>query len=336
MMAAMEPGLPTLPIPAFAAAVLVALAVAAWRRTEGRGRWLAALVAACAAQVAVVALVQHWGVEALRRVQPVGAGAVPPLAWLAFAATTGAAGMRPAHVAGPAAVAVLVLVAPRATDLALPLLFGGYGVALLGRARAGDAMPRLPLAGGERPGALWSTIAVALIGSGLLDVAIALAVAGGWPEARGWIVSLGSTAMLMAVGWLALSRELRPDAEAGAAAAPAPTGEDAEVVARLDAMLDATGLHLDPDLSLSRLARRLGVPEKRLSAAVNRATGSNVSRLVNGRRVAAACAALERGASVTEAWLGSGFAARSNFNREFRRVTGQAPRDWPRGARERG
>lgn len=89
--------------------------------------------------------------------------------------------------------------------------------------------------------------------------------------------------------------------------------------------MQAERLHLDPDLTLARLARRLHVPIKRLSVAINRMTGENVSRYVNGYRVQAACTALQKGETVTEAMLASGFNTKSNFNREFSRVMGQTP-----------
>ena len=37
---------------------------------------------------------------------------------------------------------------------------------------------------------------------------------------------------------------------------------------------------------------------------------------------------MEGGAGVTDAMLASGFNTKSNFNREFRRVTGRTPSDW--------
>ena len=89
---------------------------------------------------------------------------------------------------------------------------------------------------------------------------------------------------------------------------------------------------LDPDLTLGRMARRLGVPVKRLSAAINRVTGANVSRHVNGLRIERACESLLAGEAVTTAMLSSGFNTRSNFNREFRRVTGKSPSDWREAA----
>lgn len=88
-----------------------------------------------------------------------------------------------------------------------------------------------------------------------------------------------------------------------------------------------------PDLTLAQLARRLRVPARRLSEAVNRATGESISRHVNGYRIRATCAALTAGASVTTAMLDAGFATRSNFHRTFRRITGKAPGDWARARR---
>lgn len=330
----MSAGLPTFPVPAFAALVLGVLALVAARRAEARaGLWLPALILACALQAALVALVQHYGVAALRAVQPVTACAIPPLAWLTFQRTAqGGRTLRSAlpHLAVPTAAALLVVAAPPGVDALLPAVFAGYGAAILWHARPGaDAVPGLRLETGERPAWLWRLIGVALIGSAASDALIAGAIAAGRPEAGPWIVTFGSTATLALVGWVAVAGDLRPAPvrdDAQRPAAPLAANEaDAALVARLDELLATSDLHLDPDLTLSRLARRLGVPAKRLSAAVNRVTGSNVSRHVNARRVADACARLRAGESVTAAWLASGFAARSNFNREFKRVTGTVP-----------
>ena len=52
----------------------------------------------------------------------------------------------------------------------------------------------------------------------------------------------------------------------------------------------------------------------------------------NSYRIREACHSLEAGASVTEAMLASGFNTKSNFNREFRRITGRTPSAWRRTA----
>ena len=103
---------------------------------------------------------------------------------------------------------------------------------------------------------------------------------------------------------------------------------------RLKALIGGEGLFLDPDLTLARLSRRLRLPAKRLSATINRATGENVSRYVNGFRIRRACERLKAGDSVTAAMLNSGFNTKSNFNREFLRILGAAPSDWLAKERE--
>ena len=62
--------------------------------------------------------------------------------------------------------------------------------------------------------------------------------------------------------------------------------------------------------------------------AINRATGANVSRYINGWRIRHACARIDAGASVTEAMLDSGFNTKSNFNRAFLHETGMPPSQW--------
>ncbi|WP_327290156.1 AraC family transcriptional regulator [Sinorhizobium americanum] len=85
----------------------------------------------------------------------------------------------------------------------------------------------------------------------------------------------------------------------------------------------------DENLTLSRLARRAGVPARQISGAVNRLARKNVSQYINDFRIAEACRLLrESDMSVTAAMLESGFQTKSNFNREFRRVTSLSPASW--------
>lgn len=106
-------------------------------------------------------------------------------------------------------------------------------------------------------------------------------------------------------------------------------GSAVALFTRTTELLEREKLYLDPDLNLTRIARRLNVPVKKLSAAINQSTGESVSRLINGYRIKCVCAALLSGdASITQAMFAAGFSTKSNFNAEFRRVTGLAPRDW--------
>jgi AraC-like DNA-binding protein len=143
----------------------------------------------------------------------------------------------------------------------------------------------------------------------------------------GWLVTLFSTASLAAIGALMLTDDLASVAEADESPRIA-TEADADLDARLTALMAERQLWRDPDLTLARIARRMGVPAKALSAAVNRVQGQNISRVINGWRIAHAARRLAEGASVTEAMLDAGFNTKSNFNREFLRVQGQSPSSW--------
>jgi AraC-like DNA-binding protein len=105
--------------------------------------------------------------------------------------------------------------------------------------------------------------------------------------------------------------------------------EDEAIVARATAALDEGELYRNENLSLAKLARKAGLPARDLSSALNRATGLNVSQFVNNRRIAEACRLLEETSqSATAIMFDAGFSTKSNFNREFRRVTGMSPRQW--------
>ncbi|MEJ6845964.1 helix-turn-helix domain-containing protein [Sinorhizobium fredii] len=105
--------------------------------------------------------------------------------------------------------------------------------------------------------------------------------------------------------------------------------KDSEVLDRIDHLLAEQRLSRDENLTLSRLARRAGVPARLISGAVNRLARKNVSQYINDFRIAEACRLL-RGTDmpVTAAMLESGFQTKSNFNREFRRVTSLSPASW--------
>jgi AraC-like DNA-binding protein len=304
----------------------------------GYPKLFAALLFVCALQGVVVSLIQYYGVAALLALQPVTATTIPPLAWLAFLTSA----VRPLderrdllHLAAPAFTAFCVAFAPLALDVVVSGIFVGYGVAILVTLRrsAGD-LPLMRLESGRIPGLIWRAIALALIVSAIGDGLIAVVLAYDFGLLRPWILSIFSSIALLSIGLLAVSNDLIGGAEPEPTpddAAPPPavdSAEDEALMQRLDRLVREDQLYLDSDLTLARLARRLHVPIKRLSATINRRTGENVSRFINNYRIAHACDRLKAGDSVTTAMLASGFNTKSNFNREFGRVTGKAPRDW--------
>jgi AraC-like DNA-binding protein len=105
-----------------------------------------------------------------------------------------------------------------------------------------------------------------------------------------------------------------------------PLEKDVSLEQKARELLNETQLFLDTDLTLERLARRLHVPARALSEAVNQTQGLNVSQYVNGFRLAhAADMLVQTDQSVIRVLERSGFLTRSNFYREFERVYQQSP-----------
>lgn len=107
-----------------------------------------------------------------------------------------------------------------------------------------------------------------------------------------------------------------------------PLAEDQLIFDQLDTLMADATLFRDPELTVARLGRRLGVPARSVSSAVNRVTGENVSRYINHLRVQHATHLLEStNLPVTDVMLESGFLSKSSFNTEFRRIAGNTPSD---------
>jgi len=214
-------------------------------------------------------------------------------------------------------------------------VFGvGYAIALafLGL-RGQDAMPwaRLDrISGVER--ALW-VVVVLLFVSGLTDIFIAVDfwTHGGknLPQIVGLATWVGVFLAVGAFYGLGATRQKKPSSAASAPPGEGASSEQQDVAAKVDQLMSAASMHRDPDLNLNRLARKLGVPARQVSVAINRAHGVSVSQYVNERRIADACELLtDTDESVTNVMLKSGFNTKSNFNREFKRVTGMNPSAW--------
>ncbi len=304
--------------------------------------WLfSALLAACALQTVLVSLVQHYGFDTLLPLQPVTATVIPVLAWVTFQTTA----LRPfdagrdlPHLALPALAAFSVVFAREAIDFVVVGAFLAYGAAILFTLRQGaDGLALIRLETGDWPCLIWRAIAAALILSAVSDAAITASQVLGLGWLQPWIISLSSSISLALVGALCLSQSLTGGGETEDRPArppdPGDAEQDAETLERLKTLIGEEGLYLDPDLTLARLSRRLRLPAKRVSAAINRVTGENVSRYVNEFRIRRACERLRAGDSVTAAMLNSGFNTKSNFNREFLRILGASPSAWL--ARER-
>lgn len=321
-----------LPLQLCVALLLLALAVMQYRRQQ-TGSLLVVLLLALATQNAVVSLAQYYGLGWARQLQPFTALVIPPLAWLAFRthALARSEGRTITHLAVVALGAAVMGAVPMLIDPVLCLVYFGYGGALLvSLSRLRGELPLARLSAAAVPARIWAVIGAGLVLSGGSDLLISVGLAHGEAWVRVALLNAASTLVLLTIGILVFSPELAapsPVAEA-AQPMPAPTDDDRGIMERLRVLLEQEALYLDPDLNLARLSRRLSMPVKAVSTAINRETGENVSRLVNGYRIAEACRQLDSGASVTDVIYASGFNTKSNFNREFKRVTGRAPSEW--------
>jgi AraC-like DNA-binding protein len=357
--------------PFLVAAATALVALAALRR--GASRAVVIFLAACAVSAAAVGLRYAMDAPATRLLQIVAAGWPAPLAYLAFAPLAGRRARWGWLLLGPLLVAAFGIgaVATRsaafgwafglALDVALVAQFLGYGVALLRMAAPADALTAARLSEASSARLATRLAGALLVGSGLVDVAVAFDFFRFGGAHAGAIVGTAHLASLAALAAAALFADSTlvagPGRETGETESASAPGEDElENVAqgenvddaagpatvadhanagRIEALFDEMRLHLDPELSLKRLARRAGLPARAVSLAINRVHGRSVTQHVNARRVAEAARLLaETEIAVTQAMLESGFQSKSAFNREFRRVTGRTPSEWRRTARE--
>lgn len=144
----------------------------------------------------------------------------------------------------------------------------------------------------------------------------------------GLTVTLMQTGFVICIGAAALMGQtgVTPDLEP---ARPEVTEADDAIMARLAHLFEADALHTDMDLNLRRIARRLGLPDRSVSQAINKTQGMSVSQFVNSYRVKDAAKLLtSTDQTILHISLAAGFLSKSNFTREFTRVMGQTPSAW--------
>jgi AraC-like DNA-binding protein len=99
---------------------------------------------------------------------------------------------------------------------------------------------------------------------------------------------------------------------------------------KLIAVVEAEKAYLEPELSISALALRIGAPEHQLRTLINKAMGHrNFRAFLNGYRMAEAKTALadpqKAALPILTIAMDAGFASLSSFNRAFKESVGQTP-----------
>jgi AraC-like DNA-binding protein len=100
-----------------------------------------------------------------------------------------------------------------------------------------------------------------------------------------------------------------------------------DALSRLDRLMQAERVYVEPELSLANLASRLGLNAHQLSELINSRLGKGFSRYLRERRIEAAKVMLlgEPKASVLSVGLSVGFTSQSNFYEAFREIEGCTP-----------
>ncbi len=330
------------PLPFVVALLLVILLVRMVRQNdwaEHAKRPFLLLIGAYTLQSIIIGI--RWGYEVLDilPVQPVVACMIAALAWISFrnlASERQISLLRfwP-HILPSVLIVALLIFWRDPVGPAVTATFLAYGAALLWLARNGpDALVSSRLDGALLSYRSLVITGLALIASSVADIAISLDLEQSGGIHAGAIVAVGNVITLLILGTAASiasgSQSLAaPTSEA--AAPPAPSQEDDTIARALESLMQSRQIYRDADLNLGRIARKMNLPARRVSMAVNRVHGTSVSQYVNDYRIRAACDALTNtDEPVTRLMFDCGFISKSNFNREFLRVTGTNPTEFRR------
>ena len=145
------------------------------------------------------------------------------------------------------------------------------------------------------------------------------------------ILSLAAIGMLLQADPELFAPPAKPrPAEAPLSDMPAPSGEDAKIVGKLDRLMRGERTYREENLSSAALGVRVGVPEYKLRRLINRQLGHrNFNAYLNQWRLAEVAQALadpdQRDVPISTIALDAGFQSLGPFNRAFKAETGLTP-----------
>ena len=292
----------TFPIPVLTFLLATAAGFAVFRQDVGprlaRGLFLGFFFSVAVGSL-MVGLRFGYGIETfvpIQRALPLLGG---PLLYLGFAVLSVsriyAVRLVAVHLGITLALALFVPIVGRSwegVDLLIPISFCVYALSLvLLRRKGANALTRARL---EAVPALLRMMVVGaafLLLFGLVDSAISISFA---LERRDDAMALisGASVVLMVVMSAVIFLSGRSFSGQGVTTMPLEV-DHAGVAQDAEAFLVKTQLYLDTDLTVERLAKRLHVPARTLSSAINNREGINVSQYVNGFRLRHAAQLLE-------------------------------------------
>lgn len=327
--------MPAIPLPFVVSGLLLLVLLRLFLR-RSREVWFLIFIAACAVQTLLVGLRWSLGFREVHLVQPLLASVLPLIALTAFLSLRGQV-PSPWHLLWPPAVVLSRWLWPGAVDVLLIVEFIAYGIAILTLRLPGEVLTQVRIGDEWAISAARIGVATLLLLSAISDAVVAMALSGGKHAVAGPAIAAVMGVMILGLaggllGWssAATPNDPAPEVAPGPSAATQPETEEdldagSEVLSAVEAVL-ARGLYRDPDLTLDRLARRSGIPARKISRAVNGLMGCSLTDLVNGYRVREAMRLLrDTDLPVTQVMFDAGFQTKSNFNRAFKAIAGQTP-----------
>ena len=332
-----------IPVPFVVSLMLALLAVTLYVRLAEQAKTACLFLALCAAITGLVGLRWTFDIALFSFAQPILASLIPVAAWHIFTrASTDTGRIAYKHAIGPILVAISLFTH---SFFALPLdeiltaIYLFYGIALVRYSAKEPLLIHVSLSHWEGVKRAENAAGWMLLFSAVIDTAISIDFAVNQGKFSLYILTLGHLILLPALALAVImvgvntpsfddvGKPEKPHISKVPSAEPSLTEERAnEITVMLDKLMQEKASYLDPDLTLAMLSRKLGIPAKQISTAVNQVHKKSISRVINEYRIEhAKKALLTTDETVTQILMNAGFQTKSNFNREFSRLTGLTP-----------
>jgi AraC-like DNA-binding protein len=297
--------------------------------------FFAAFFAVVAAASLLVGLRFGYGIDWLKAVQRSLPLFIGPLLWLGFASLSVASDtllrLASAHIGAALGLALLTFLPVGVhflPDVLIAASYATYTVLLFRMWKSGpNAMVGAPL---ENVGsiALWPGAAAGfLLLTLIFDTVIAVFFAQRQDDGATALISTGAILMLVLLAGVIFAFSLRPAPGRVPSSAKASSGRDpALILAAAEDLMMREALFTDTGLTADRLAKRLHLPTRALSEAINQNRGKSISQFVNGFRLRRAAELLATtDMDIPGVMAQAGFLTRSNFYRGFQQEYGESP-----------
>jgi AraC-like DNA-binding protein len=335
-----------IPVPFIVSMLLGLLAIILYARLSQQTKVASMFLGLCSATTAMVGLRWTFGLEIFSIAQPILASTIPVAAWYAFAHANRDLGFLPIkHFVAPLLVVVSSITQPWLAlplDEILTLTYIIYGIALLRFSSTEAALINVSLGNWEGVKKAESIAGWVLIFSAFVDTFMSLDLTFNQGELSLYILTAAHLVLLPVLSIAVVvtgintpitngekSKEMNGANDEPLSSALMTSERAEEITSMLDSKIRQDSLYLDPELTLSKLTRKLGIPAKQISIAVNQVHKKNISKLINKYRIDHAKHALITSQdTITQVFMNSGFQTKSNFNREFSTMTGMTPSEY--------